>query len=208
MFDIEKARKNGASEISIGIMQRINENNAKREGCTGHVFDTSPLPDRPLTFACSKCGYEADVSYVRGYHDAGRHNECIDVMRKQYEETGILDKHGNMIFVGNFTRLVVDGDERIFKVEKKTVIRQVKNHPSFVKGMSKVAITGYVFSWNGYDLFPCVDENGIPDNEQMEIVQVVRRCPTCGLAEFRACPSGDFRVEEILCSACSKKEKI
>ena len=42
---------------------------------------------------------------------------------------------------------------------------------SFDEEFAKVSITGVVFSWEGYDLFPCVDGDGVPDNEKMEIVK-------------------------------------
>lgn len=87
------------------------------------------------------------------------------------KRTGLLDANGLEICVGHVTLLRLDdGETRLFKVKEKTVIRKVVNHPDFVEGTSKVAITGIVFEWNGYDLFPCVDENGVPDNQKMVIV--------------------------------------
>lgn len=86
-------------------------------------------------------------------------------------QTGLVDKNGHQIEVGDKVRLVVDGEERIFDVCFKTVERTVKTHPDFIDRYARVNITGIVFAWNGYDLYPCVDENGIPDNEKMEIVE-------------------------------------
>ena len=86
-------------------------------------------------------------------------------------QTGLVDKNGHQIEVGDKVRLVVDGEERIFDVCFKTVERTVKSHPDFIDRYARVNITGIVFVWNGYDLFSCVDENGIPDNEKMEIVE-------------------------------------
>jgi hypothetical protein len=87
-------------------------------------------------------------------------------------QTGLFDKNGNQIKVGDKVRLILDnGEERIFDVCFKTVSRTVKNHPDFVDRYAHVNITGIVFVWNGYDLFPCIDENGVPDNEKMEIVE-------------------------------------
>lgn len=87
--------------------------------------------------------------------------------------TGLLDANGLEIRIGHMTELKLDdGSIRRFKVKEKTVIREVVNHPDFIDGTSKVAITGIVFEWNGYDLFPCVDENGVPDSEKMKIIGV------------------------------------
>lgn len=86
-------------------------------------------------------------------------------------DTGLFDKNGTPIKVGDKTRLVLDdGEEREFDVCFKTVIRTVKCHPDFDDEYSKVAITGIVFSWEGYDLFPCIDENGISDISKMEVI--------------------------------------
>lgn len=86
-------------------------------------------------------------------------------------QTGLFGKNGNQIEVGDKVRMIVDNTERIFDVCFKTVERTVKTHPDFVDRYARVKITGIVFVWNGYDLFPCVDEDGVPDNEKMEIVE-------------------------------------
>ncbi len=86
-------------------------------------------------------------------------------------ETGLFDKNGNQIKVGDRTRLVLDdGEVREFDVCFKTVNRTVKCHPDFDDEYANVAITGIVFCWNGYDLFPCISENGISDVSKMEIM--------------------------------------
>lgn len=87
-------------------------------------------------------------------------------------QTGLFDRNGDQIKVGDKVRLVLDdGEERIFDVCFKTVQRIVKSHPDFDEEYAKVAITGIVFCWKGYDLFPCVDQNGVPDTCKMEIIQ-------------------------------------
>lgn len=87
-------------------------------------------------------------------------------------QTGLYDKNGEQIEIGDKVKLVLaNGEEREFVVEFKTVQRTVKSHPDFDDKFAKVNITGVVFCWNGYDLYPCIDENGIPDNEKMEIVE-------------------------------------
>lgn len=87
-------------------------------------------------------------------------------------ETGLFDKNGTQIKVGDRTRLVLDnGEVREFDVCFKTVVRIVKCHPDFDDEYSKVAITGIVFCWQGYDLFPCMDESGISDVSKMEVIQ-------------------------------------
>lgn len=86
-------------------------------------------------------------------------------------DTGLFDKNGKSIKVGNRTRLVLDdGEIREFDVCFKTVARVVKCHPDFDDEYSKVEITGIVFCWNGYDLFPCIDENGVSDVSKMEVI--------------------------------------
>ena len=86
-------------------------------------------------------------------------------------DTGLFDKNKTPIRVGDRTRLVLDdGEVREFDVYLKTVNRVVKSHPDFDDEYAKVAITGVVFCWDGYDLFPCVDENGISDVSKMEVI--------------------------------------
>lgn len=86
-------------------------------------------------------------------------------------DTGLFDKNGKQIKVGDRTRLILDdGEVREFDVCLKTVNRVVKSHPDFDDEYAKVAITGIVFCWNEYDLFPCVDENGISDVSKMEVI--------------------------------------
>ncbi len=36
---------------------------------------------------------------------------------------------------------------------------------------TEVSITGIFFCWEGYDLLPCIDENGISDVAKMEVIQ-------------------------------------
>lgn len=87
-------------------------------------------------------------------------------------KTGLYDKNLKEIRVGDKVKLILDdGEERIFDVCYKTVERRVVSHPSFKEKYAKVSITGVVFCWGGYDLFPCVDSRGIPDNRKMEIVE-------------------------------------
>ncbi|MBA4697819.1 MAG: hypothetical protein H2212_00145 [Ruminococcus sp.] len=86
-------------------------------------------------------------------------------------ETGLKDKNGTPIRVGDKTRLVLcDGEVREFDVCFKTVVRTVKSHPDFDDEYAKVAITGIVFCWEGYDLFPCVDGNDVSDTSEMEVI--------------------------------------
>lgn len=87
-------------------------------------------------------------------------------------KTGLYDKNGKEIRFGDKVKLILDdGEERIFDVCYKTVERRVVSHPDFEEKYAKVRITGVVFCWKGYDLFPCVDSEGIPDNQKMEIVE-------------------------------------
>lgn len=86
--------------------------------------------------------------------------------------TGLFDKNGTPINVGDRTKLVLDnGEVREFDVCFKTVQRAVKSHPDFDDDFAKVNITGIVFCWNGYDLFPYVDEYGVSDVAKMEVIR-------------------------------------
>lgn len=85
--------------------------------------------------------------------------------------TGLIDKNGNPIIVGDKTKLVLpSGETRIFDVCYKTVNRVVKSHPDFDQEFEHVAITGIVFVWKGYELFPCIDLNGESDVSKMEVI--------------------------------------
>lgn len=76
-----------------------------------------------------------------------------------------------LIFQGDITELVLpDGEVRWFKVDIRTVIREVISHPDFDAPTAKVVITGVVFLWNGFELFPCIDGNGVIDTSKMSIV--------------------------------------
>lgn len=85
--------------------------------------------------------------------------------------TGLYDREGFEVKIGDKVQLILeDGEERIFDVEVKTVERIVKCHPGFDDKYAKVQITGVVFCWNGYELFPCVDGGGASDVNKMKII--------------------------------------
>lgn len=87
--------------------------------------------------------------------------------------TELIDKNGKPIRVGSRTRLILDdGEVREFDVCFKTVQRTtVKTFEGFEPETTDVAITGIFFCWEGHDLLPCVDENGVSDVEKMEVIQ-------------------------------------
>lgn len=85
--------------------------------------------------------------------------------------TGPKDKNRKKIFEGDIVKLILqDGEIRYFRVSIKSVTRKVLCHPDFDDEVSKVEITGVVFEWNGYELFPCVDTYGVPDYKMMEVI--------------------------------------
>lgn len=87
-------------------------------------------------------------------------------------ETGLFDRNGTPINIGDKTILVLDGGEvREFDVCFKTVQRTtIKTLRGFEPESVDVSITGIFFCWNGSDLLPCVDGNGISDVEKMEVI--------------------------------------
>lgn len=85
--------------------------------------------------------------------------------------TGMPDKNRKMIWENDITKLVLpNGEVRYFKVSFKKVIRKVLCHPDFDDDVAKVELNAICFEWNGYELFPCIDENGISDVSKMEVV--------------------------------------
>lgn len=85
--------------------------------------------------------------------------------------TGLDDKNGRNIFERDIVKLLLpNGEIRYFRVSIKNVVRKVLCHPDFDDKFSKVEITGVVFEWNGYELFPCVDTYGVPDYKMMEVI--------------------------------------
>lgn len=87
--------------------------------------------------------------------------------------TGLFDKNGTPINVGDRTRLMLeDGEVREFEVCFKTVQRTtIKTLRDFEPERVDVSITGIFFCWKGNDLLPCVDENGVSDVKKMEVIK-------------------------------------
>lgn len=112
-----------------------------------------------------------DISYI-GWHrrvDPTTVGQCTGLFaKKSYRGKRPEDL---LIFKGDITELKLpNGEKRRFEVDIRTVIRKVVNHPDFDESTAKVAITGVVFLWNGYELFPCVDEDNKFDTAKMKII--------------------------------------
>ena len=88
-------------------------------------------------------------------------------------DTGLFDKNGTPINIGDRTRLVLDdGEVREFDVCFKTVQRTtIKTLRGFKPESVDVSITGIFFCWQESDLLPRVDENGVSDVSKMEVVK-------------------------------------
>ncbi|OBZ08910.1 hypothetical protein A8L34_22415 [Bacillus sp. FJAT-27264] len=102
-------------------------------------------------------------------------HEIIKGTEGQY--TGLNDRDGQHMYPGDITELEVDGIKRHFVVKAGTVVRDLKSHPNFIDDSAKVSITGIYFEWQEYQLFPCIDSNGIPDNEKMLVIGNVNDNP-------------------------------
>lgn len=98
---------------------------------------------------------------------------------KTGENTGLKDKDGTDIRFGDLVQLDVGRESRIFRVQYKTVTREVISHPGFDDPTAKVNITGVVFSWMGFDLFPRVDGEGVSDVSRMKVIGKGIGCGTC-----------------------------
>lgn len=83
---------------------------------------------------------------------------------------GKEDKRGQSIYSGDYVELEVDGKKCIFEVQIKEIVREVKSHPDFVEEYARVSIITAVFIWKGYELLPCVDENGKVDTSNMQVI--------------------------------------
>ena len=85
--------------------------------------------------------------------------------------TELTDKNKNKIFENDITKLILDdGEVRYFKVLFKKVIRKILCYHDFDEQVAKVELNAICFEWNGYELFPCIDENGVSDVLKMEVV--------------------------------------
>lgn len=113
--------------------------------------------------------FNDDAPY-NGYDD--RYEEWIEIDKKTLcQYTGLTDKNGGKIWEDDITKLVLDdGEVRHFRVSFKKVIRKVVTHPDFEEPVAKVELNAVCFEWGGYELFPCVDENGVSDVSKMEVI--------------------------------------
>lgn len=87
------------------------------------------------------------------------------------QRTELEDRNGKLIFENDITKLVLpDGEVRHFKVSFKKVIRKVLCHTDFDDDVARVELNAICFEWNGYELFPCIDEKRVSDISKMEVV--------------------------------------
>lgn len=113
-------------------------------------------------------GYLCDKNYIYSPELEG---EFLIDPETVCRYTGLTDKDDRKIFEGDIVKLILPGGEvRHFKVSIKSVVRKVLCHPDFDDKVSRVEITGIVFEWNNYELFPCIDTYGVPDYKMMEVI--------------------------------------
>lgn len=156
----------------VGTILFESEAKANIQGCLNRIEAIAE------DFYKNGCGVEDFQIYrLRSFADGIQKNihklsEAIDERSERNPmDTGLVDKNGTPICIGDRTRLVLeDGEVREFDVCLKTVTRSVKSHPDFDGDYANVSITGIVFSWNGYDTFPIVDETGVSDVSKMEVI--------------------------------------
>ncbi|MEG0259437.1 MAG: YopX family protein [Lysinibacillus sp.] len=126
------------------------------------IFEYDGREDEPFTFAFD----DTDTFY-----DENNEKQMKGTMSfVPLYFTGLTDRYDKELYDGDITTLEVEGETRHFKVAIKTVVRELLSHPSFADDTAKIVITGVVFEWNDFELFPCVDENGVPDNKRMKKV--------------------------------------
>jgi len=104
-----------------------------------------------------------------GYFTHGFRHRKSEVKMMQY--VCLLDIDRNEIYEDDILEYTFpNGDVRKFIVSIETVIREIVTYPNFYPKTCRVAITGVVFKWDGYKMFPCINGDGVCDNEKMKII--------------------------------------
>ncbi|NCU27271.1 hypothetical protein EOM86_11215 [Candidatus Nomurabacteria bacterium] len=112
----------------------------------------------------------ANTAQIWTQEEHGKCNYIVDLATVG-QFIGETDKNNKKIFKGDITELTLEnGEIRRFVVDIRTVTRTLVSHPDFDDETAKVQITGVVFLWQGYELFPCIDSNGASDVSKMEVI--------------------------------------
>lgn len=99
-------------------------------------------------------------------------NKLVNKNHLSQIDFGLRDANGNVIHVGDRTRLILDdGEIREFDVVFETINRNVNTYEDFDPNSVDVAITGIFFKWEDNYLLPCVNDDGTSDVSKMEVVK-------------------------------------
>lgn len=78
-FDLERAKRAGATTDQLKIMNMVNENMRKRNSCAYHNFER--IEGTGGKYVCKNCGCREDSSFVTGYRQGLQHAANLEASR-------------------------------------------------------------------------------------------------------------------------------